>query len=154
MDFGLVDISSGAKNSNVFTMLWHVTDDGGNTLVETFMLWLSDNGFDQIGTVIKVQPLRGNDEGAGPWDDTEQYIVSAVIGSYTWADMVEAVPGAINLWPSDEGTSMTCPGTNGASDDAIMWAMYAAIAAGETTGIYKGIVTGYELQVSFRFSYS
>lgn len=152
--FGNIDISGGANNSDVLTMLWHITDDGGNTLVETFMLWLSSNGFDIAASVLKVQPLRGNNEGAGPWDDTEQYIVNAVVASYTWANMVEADPGAINLWPSDEGTSMACPGTNGASDDAIMWAMYAAIAAGETTGTYKGTTTDYELQFSYKYSYS
>lgn len=152
--FGNIDISGGAENSGVLTMLWHITDDSGNTLVETFMLWLSSNGFDQALSVLKVQPLRGNNEGAGPWDDTEQYIVSAIVASYTWATMAEIDPQAINLWPSDEGTSMICPGTNGASDDAILWAMYAAIAAGETTGTYKGTVAGYELQFSYKYSYS
>lgn len=151
-DFGLIDISSGAANSGVLTMLWHITANGGNSLVETFLLWLSDNGFDIAGSVCKVQPLRGNDEGAGPWDDTEQYVVNGVVGSYTWADMVETEPGAINVWPSDEGTSMSI--SSGASDDAIMWAMYLAIAAGETTGIYKGLTSGYELQYSYKFSYS
>lgn len=151
-DFGLVDISSGANNSGVLTMLWHVTAHGGNTLVETFKLWLSDNGFDIAASVCKVQPLRGNNEGAGPWNDTEQYVVNGVIGSYTWADMVEAEPASINVWPSDEGTSMDI--SSGASDDAVMWAMYLAIAAGETTGTYKGTTTDYELQYSFMFSYS
>lgn len=151
-DFGLVDISGGANNSDVFTMLWHVADDGGNTLVETFQLWLSDNGFDIAGSVLKLQPLCGND---GTPVLTEKYVLDAILGSYTsWVTMPEDAPGSINVWPTDEGTSMTCPGTNGASDDAILWAMYAAIAAGETTGIYKGTDVGYELQFSFRFSYS
>lgn len=151
-DFGLVDISGGADNSDVFTMLWHVTDDGGNTLVETFKLWLSDNGFDQAASVLKLQQLCGND---GTPVLTEKYIVNAIISSYTsWVDMPEAAPGSINMWPTDEGSSMVCPGTNGASDDAILWAMYAAIASGETTGTYKGTDAGFEFQFSFRFSYS
>ena len=151
-NFGFVDISGGANNSDVFTMLWHITDDGGNTLVETFKLWLSNNGFDQPGSVIKLQPLCG-DEGTPVL--TQKYIKDAVIGSYTaWVTMPEDVPGAINMWPTDEGTGMICPGTNGLSDDAILWAMYAAIAASETTGIYKGTDVGFELQFSFRFSYS
>ena len=148
-DFGTVDITGGAANSGVLTLLWDVTADGGNTLAETFKLWLSSNGFDIAGSVIKVQPLSGTDN-AGPVN-TENYIVNAVVGSYTWATMVEAEPGAINVWPTDEGTSMALSTT---SDDVVMWAMYAAIAAGETTGTYKGTDAGYQLQFSFKYSYS
>jgi hypothetical protein len=152
VDWDTLDISGGAVNSAVKTMLWDVTANGGNTVVETFKLWCSDIGFDIGASVVKVQPLRGNDEGAGPWNNTEQYIVNGVVGSYTWATMVEAEPGAINVWPSDEGTSMSISG--GASDDAILWALYLAIAAGETTGIYKGDDVGFELQFSHKYSYS
>lgn len=150
-DFGSIDISSGAANSDILTMLWDITADGGNTLAETFKLWVSSNGFDIAGSVLKLRTLHGNEEGAGPWDDTEQYIVSAVIGDYNWTTMLETEPGAINIWPSDEGTSMVL---STASDDAIMWAMYCAIAAGETTGTYKGTDTGMELQFSMKYSYS
>ncbi|MCJ8328330.1 MAG: hypothetical protein MJK08_14660, partial [Campylobacterales bacterium] len=45
-DFGTVDISSGAADSSVLTLLWDVTADGGNTSVDTFKLWLSSNGWD------------------------------------------------------------------------------------------------------------
>jgi len=151
-DFGLVDISGGAKDSALQTILWDVTDDGGNTLVETFELWLSNNGFDVAGSVCKVRPLSGADNAAP--SNTENYVADATVASYTWADMVEAEPGSINIWPTDEGTSMDCPGTNGASDDVVMWAMYLAIADGETTGTYKGTDAGYELQYSFKYSYS
>ena len=148
-DYGTVDISAGAANSGVLTMLWDVTADGGNTLAETFKLWLSSNGFDIAESVIKVQPLSGGDQGAPA--NTENYVANAVVGSYTWATMAESEPGAINLWPSDEGTSMAL---STASDDVIMWAMYAAVAASETTGTYKGTDAGYELQYSFKYSYS
>lgn len=148
-DFGTVDISAGAADSGVLTLLWDITADGGNTLSDTFKLWLSSNGFDQAGSVIKVQPLSGADQ-VTP-SNTENYIADATTASYTWADMVESEPGALNVWPSDEGTSMVLS-TN--SDDAIMWAMYAAIAASETTGIYKGTDAGFELQFSFKYSYS
>ena len=148
-DFGTVDISSGAANSGVLTLLWDVTADGGNTLAETFKLWLSSNGFDQAGSVAKVQPLSGGDQGSP--SNTENYIANAVVASYTWATMAEAEPGAINLWPSDEGISMVL---STASDDAVMWAMYLAIAASETTGVYKGTDAGFELQFSFKYSYS
>ena len=82
-DFGTVDITGGAANSGVLTMLWDVTADGGNTLAETFKLWLSSNGFDVAGSVLKVQPLSS---GGAP-ANTEEYIVNAVVGSYTWATM-------------------------------------------------------------------
>lgn len=148
-DFGTVDISGGAANSGLQTILWDVTANGGNTLVETFKLWLSSNGFDIAGSICKVQPLCGDD---GTPANTEKYIADAVVGSYTWATMVESEPGAINLWPTDEGTSMSISG--GASDDVVMWAMYLVIANGETTGTYKGTDAGYELQFSFKYSYS
>lgn len=148
-DFSTVDISGGAADSGVLTILWDITADGGNTTAETFLLWLSSNGFDQAGSVMKMQPLSGDDQGAP--SDTENYIVNGVVGSYTWANMPEAEPGAINVWPSDEGSSMAL---STASDDVVMWAMYLAIAASETTGTYKGTDAGYELQMSFKYSYS
>ena len=152
IDWATVDISGGAANSTVKTLLWDITANGGNTVVDTFKEWCSSIGFDIAGSVVKVQPLRGNNEGAGPWDDTEQYAVDGVVGSYTWATMVEAEPGAQNMWPSDEGTSMSVSG--GASDDAVLFALYLAIAAGETTGEYKGTDVGKELQFSYKYSYS
>ncbi|MBE9592706.1 MAG: hypothetical protein IMF19_04430 [Proteobacteria bacterium] len=148
-DFGTVDISGGAANSGVLTLLWDVTANGGNSLAETFKLWLSDNGFDQAASVCKVQPLSGADQ-AGP-ALTENYKANAGTGDYTFASMVEAEPGAINIWPTDEGTSVALPA---ASDDVVMWAMYLAIAAAETTGTYKGTDAGMELQYSFKYSYS
>jgi len=148
-DFGTVDISSGAANSDVQTILWDVTADGGNTAVEAFMLWLSDNGFDQGGSVVKMQPLSGADQESA--SNTENYIANGVVGSYTWGDMPEADPDAQNVYPTDEGSSMVL---STVADDVIMWAMYAAIAASETTGTYKGTTSGYELQFSFKYSYS
>ena len=148
-DFGTVDISAGAADSAVQTILWDVTADGGNTAVEAFKLWLSSNGFDQAASVIKMRPLSGADQ-VSP-TNTANYVANAVVGSYTWADMPESEPGAQNVWPSDEGTSMALSTT---SDDVVMWAMYAAIAASETTGTYRGTEAGYELQFSFKYSYS
>jgi len=151
-DFGTIDISGGAENSSVLTILWDVTADGGNTLAETFKLWLSDNGFDQAASVIKVQPLSGADQGGAAL--TENYKANAGTGDYTFASMVEAEPGAINIWPTDEGTSIVLDAVAPCGDDVIFWAMYAAIAAGETTGTYKGTDAGMELQFSFKYSYS
>lgn len=147
VDFGTVNISGGAANSGVLTMLWDITVHGGNATAEAFKLWCSSIGFDAGGSVVKVQPLCGDD---GVEVNTEKYMANGVVGSYTWATMVESEPGAINVWPSDEGSSITLNPT----EDAVMWAMYLAIAAGETTGTYKGTDAGYELQFSYKFSYS
>lgn len=149
VDWATIDISAGAANSTVKTMLWGITANGGNTVVDTFKLWCSSIGFDIAGSVVKVQPLCGDD---GTPVNTEKYIADAVVASYTWATMDESEPGAINVWPTDEGTSMSISG--GASDDDILFALYLAIAAGETTGEYKGIDSGKELQFSYKYSYS
>lgn len=152
-DFGTVDISAGAANSGVLTLLWNVTVNGGNTLVDTFKLWVpaASIGFDVAASVAKLQPLSGGDQGAPSL--TENYVVDGIVSSYTFVTMPESEPGAINLWPTDEGSSIdiTTPGT---TDDVVMWAMYLAIADGETTGIYKGTDAGMELQFSFKYSYS
>ena len=150
LDFSTVDISGGAANSGVKMCLWDVTADGGNTTVETFKLWLSSNGFDQAGTVVKFQPLSGGDQGSPSL--TENYVANATTSSYTWANMPEDdEPGTINVYPSDEGTSMALSTT---SDDVVMWASYVAVASEETTGTYSGTTSGYEFQFSFKYSYS
>lgn len=149
LDFGTVDISGGAANSGVKHVLWDITADGGNTNSEDFLVWLSSNGFDQAGSVARYQALSGADQGSP--SNTENYVANAVVGSYTWGDMPESEPGAQNAYPSDEGSSMVLSTT---SDDAILFAIYLAIASGETTGTYKGTDTGYELQFSFKYTYS
>ena len=149
LDFSTVDISGGAANSAVKMLVLDITADGGNTLVEDFLFWLSSNGFDQAGSVMKFQQISGGDQGAPSL--TENYIVNAVVGSYTWATLPEAEPGAINVYPTDEGSSMALSTT---ADDVIMIALYLVIADNETTGTYKGTDAGYELQMSFKYSYS
>lgn len=149
LDFSTVDISGGAANSGVKTLLWDVTADGGNTSVDTFLFWLSSNGFDQAGTVVKYQPLSGADQGSP--SSTENYVANATTSSYTWATLDESEPGAQNVFPSDEGSSMALSTT---SDDVIMTALYVAVASGETTGTYSGTTSGYEFQMSFKYSYS
>lgn len=148
-NFGIVDISNGEANSALLTLLWDVTADGGNTQVENFKLWLSSNGFDVAASVIKFVPLSGADQTSPV--NTENYIADAGIQDYTFSDMPESEPGTQNVFPSDEGGSMVLSTT---SDDVIMWAMYAVIGDNETTGTYSGVTPGYELQFSFKFSYS
>ena len=148
-DLGTVNISAGAADSQVIHMLWDVTADGGNTQVDTFKLWLSSNGFDVAASVLRFAALSGADQTTPT--NTQNYVANATTASYTFSDMPEAEPAGQNVWPSDEGTSMALATT---SDDAIMWAVYAAIGAGETTGTYSGTTAGYELQGSFKYTYS
>lgn len=150
VDFGTVDISGGAANSDVKTVLWDVTANGGNTTVEDFRLWNNEVGFSEAASKMRFRALSGVDN-ATP-SDTQNYAADAAVGTYTFADMATSTPGAQNVYPTDEGASMDISG--GASDDVLMWAMHAAIAAGETTGTYKGTDVGYELQFSLRYSYS
>lgn len=149
LDFGTVDISGGAADSVVQTSHWDVTADGGNTSVDTFLFWLSLNDWDIAGTTLEFQALSGADQGSPSL--TENYVVNAVVGSYTWSTAPESEPGAINLFPSDEGSSMALATT---SDDTIMWASYVTVAAGETTGTYAGTTASFNFQHSFKFSFS
>ena len=151
VDFGVVEISEGAADSAVHMLLWDVTANGGNTIVDTFKMWLSSLGFDISASELRFAALSGADQGSPV--NTENYVVNAITSSYTFVTLPEtSEPGSQNVWPSDEGTSMDISG--GASDDAIMWAIYAHIAVGETTGTYKGTDAGLELQASFKFSLS
>jgi len=150
LDFGTCDISGGAASSDVATALWDVTADGGNTTAEGFKLWLlaADNGMSAGSSVCDYEALSGDDQGTP--SSTENYIVSATASSYTGNAMPATEP-AQNLWPSDEGTSMALSTT---SDDAIFFAIWWDIAAGETTGTYEAADSGYELRFSYEFSYS
>ena len=149
LDFGTVDISAGAADSAVKMLMWDVTADGGNTTVETFKFWLSTNGFDQAGTTVEYVAISGADQTGA--SNTENYIQNATTSSYTFATLDESEPGAQNVYPSDEGSSMVL---STASDDTIMVALYAAVAASETTGTYSGTTSGFEFQFSFKYSYS
>lgn len=149
LNMGDIDISAGAADGVVKMLLIDWTADGGNTLVENFKLWLSSEGFDQAGTITKFQPLSGADQVSPSL--TENYIEDAVIGDYTWDTLPTSEPGAINIYPSDEGSSMALSTT---SDDCMMVGLYIHVAASETTGTYKGTVSGYEYQGSIKYSYS
>ena len=148
-DFGTIDISEGAALSDVLTMLWDITADGGNSQVDNFKLWCNAIGFDQAASVVRFAALSGGDQ-ASP-SNTQNYVADATSTTYTLSDMPEAEPGSQNVYPSDEGSSMDLD-TN--SDDVVMWAMILSIAAAETPGTYKGLTSGKELQFSFKCAYS
>lgn len=151
IDFGIIDISGGAANSAVINLRWDITADGGNTLAEDFRFWFptADDGFDQAGTLLKEERLSGADQASASL--TENYIQNAVVGSYSWQTAASSDPGSINAWPSDEGTSMVLSTT---SDDVVAWALYHAIASGETTGTYEAATSGFEYRLTFQYSYS
>jgi len=153
-DFGTVDISGGAANSAVVHVLWDVTADGGNATVETFKFWNNLEGFDIAGSKCRYQAVGGIDN-TSPVNN-ENYVLNAVVGSYTWGDSPTSEPGAINLWPTTppSGTEDTSMALSTTSDDVIMWANYIAIAAGETPGTYKNEDAGFQLQFTLKYTYS
>ena len=152
LDLGIIDISGGQADSTVENMLWRVTGDQGNTLVEDFGAWqlTSQHGF-TIGTSdLKLQELMG-DEGT-PGSPQLKYVTSAIVGSYAdWATIPTTEGAEVVLHPTDTGTSMVL---STGSDDAIFWAHYIAVAAGEDTGTYQDLDSGFEFQASFGYSYS
>jgi hypothetical protein len=151
LKFGIADISMSAGYSDVATLLWDVTANGGNTTVKDFKFWLASNGFDVAGSILKMAPLSGADQVAPSL--TENYKASATYYFYnSWSTMPEATPGTINVYPSDEGSSMSVAG--GTSDDAVMVALCAYVASGETTGFYYGLTSGYELRFNYMYTYS
>jgi hypothetical protein len=148
-NFGTVDISAGAANSDVLMMLMDFTADGGNSVVEDFKLWLSASGFDMEDTALMYAPLSGSDQTGAA--ETENYQKDASDDTYSFTALPDSEPGSQNLFPSDEGSSMDLDTT---SDDALMWAWYLAVASGETTGTYKGTDTGNEFRATIKYSYS
>ena len=149
VDFGTVDISGGAANSGVKHVLWDITADGGNTSASDFRIWLSTSGFDQASTKVKYRAVSGADNGSP--SNTANYVANATTSSYTFSDMATSLPGAQNAYPTNEASSMALSTT---SADVVFWAMYLAIAAGETTGTYSGTTSNYGLQLSLRYTYS
>ena len=148
--FGIADISTGAAYSDVATVLWDITANGGNTTVKDFKFWLASNGFDVAGSILKMVPLSGADQAAPSL--TENYKADAEYNYYSFSTMPEATPGSINVYPTDEGTSMSIAG--GASDDVIMVGLCAYIASTETTGFYYGTASGYSLRFNYLYTYS
>ncbi len=151
LDFGIIDISGGQANSVVVNSRIDWTADGGNTLVETFRVYLlaADNGFTGGSTVVNYETVSGADQGAP--SATENYVANAVVGSYTWQAVPATDPASINLYPTDEGTSMVLSTT---SDDALLFAMYVQVDAAEVTGTYKAADAGKEFRFTFKYAYS
>ena len=148
-DLGIVDITGGQADSAVEHVLWDITADGGNTVVDTFRVWLSLEGFTEAGTLVYLAPLRGSADGGT--SNTDPYVQSAITSSYPKVAAIATSEPSQNVWPSDEGTVMSLSTT---SDDACLWAHYVAVDASEITGTYKGTDSGKEFQYSFKYNYS
>lgn len=142
LDFGSVNIGGGAVDSGVLAAAWQVSAFGGNAQVENFRFWLSDNGFDIGASVVKWF--------GGKMDATTEWVQNATTGSYSYATLVEAEP-AQNVYQGGDGSTTSIP--SGDNDTSEFLAMYVAIGASETTGVYKGTDAGFEFQYSFKYDY-
>lgn len=153
LDLGIVDISGGDANSTVENILWKVTADNSNTLVEDFGIWQltpSQDGFTQALTVLRAQELMGED---GTPDATQlEYINSAIVSSYAaWADIPVTEGAETVLHPTDKGTTMAL---STGSDDVVLWAHHLLAKSNEDTGTYVDLSAGLEFQANFGFSFS
>lgn len=156
-NFGTVNISSGAANSGVKTLFWKVTAANGNTTVDNFKFWLSEEGF-ELATLMKYCPLTCQAAGTTVNNDN-LYVANAVTGNYTWTTVdTPSEPGAQNVFSAVDTTSIDITGvTAGAFSDVVALAAYFAVADNETTGTYWGADgdnPGYALRCSFKYDFS
>lgn len=163
-NFGTIDISGGAADSLVKMAMWKVTVNGGNTLVDTFILWISTAagqpadqwGFAQGATTFKGMALRYEAGANGA-----AYVANASTSSYSsWSAsgaidpvQVATTPVSQNVYSATGTTSIDIT-TIDTSDDVVGWEGYLHVAAGETTGTYKGLDSGKEFRANYRYSYS
>jgi len=151
LDFGTVDISGGAADSLVFYLGWKTSANGGNTTVDNFRVWYessTDWGFTLAGTDLKQVAIRFE---AG--SNASLYVVNAVVGTYTWADVDVAGAPSQNAYAGNDGTSIDIT-TIDTTDDIVVLAQYLAVADNEVTGTYQGTTSGKEFRGSFRYDYS
>lgn len=155
LDFGTVDISGGAANSNVFYLAWKVTANGGNTLADNFRVWNETTspdywGFTLAGTLLRMAPIVWN---ASPTYG-QNYVINATTGTYSWSSINIAGAPAQNAYPAG-GAALSCNITTiGTTEDLVVSAMYLAVADNEITGTYTGTTSGKEFRGSFRYDYS
>lgn len=142
LDFGNVNISGGAANSAVKAMFWQVTAYGTNSQVENFRFWLSQNGWDQAGSVVKWDHWQ--------LDATSEWVQNPTTGDVGSTSLDETEPSQ-NVYAPD--ASHTTYITSGANDTCEAIPMYVAVAASETAGTYKGTDSGFEFQFSFKYDY-
>ena len=142
LDFGSVNISGGQVDTDVKAMAWQVSSWGTNTQVENFRFYLSDNGFDQVGSVIKYVDWK--------LDATSEWEQSATAPLAGEATLPETEP-AQNIHQGGDGTTTYITSVDDDTTEAI--AMYVAVDGSETAGTYKGTDSGFELQYTFAYDY-
>lgn len=142
LDFGNVNISGGAANSAVKAMFWQVSSYGTNSQVENFRFWLSDNGWDQAGSEVKYATWK--------LDATSEWVQNPTTGDVGSTALPETEPSQ-NVFQGGDGTTTYI--TSGDNDTCEAIPMFAAIAASETAGTYKGTDAGFEFQYSFKYDY-
>ena len=142
LDFGSVDITSGAANSRVESMFIKVTNWQSNTTITNFRFWLNSNGFDKTSTVLKYKTLK--------LDATSEWVANATSGDYSMATLNETEPSQ-NVYKANDGSTTDI--TSSVNDTTEAITMYVSVATAETLGEYKGTTTGYEFQFRFKFDY-
>ncbi len=141
-DFGSVNISGGQADSAVKVMLWKVSAWGANVQVENFRFWISTEGFDQAGSVLKIRTWK--------LDAASEWVQNPTPPLAGEASIPTSEP-AQNVFQGGDGTTTYI--TTGDDDTSEAIAAYMAIDGAETTGVYKGTDAGYEFQMSFMYDY-
>lgn len=153
-DFGEVDISAGDANSGVRHLLARCTNANGNTVIDNFKFWLSNEGFTLAGSKQRFAAIS---VGVGSPSNTQAYTQNAVVGSYSWADTpTPSEPGGQNVFSAADGASISIAGITPATEpsEVIIVAAYFIIKDEEVTGTYKGLDSGKELRGALKIDYS
>lgn len=142
LDFGNVNISGGQTDSSVKCLSWQASAYGTNSQVENFRFYLSSNGWDIAGTVVKWAGWK--------LDATSEWEQSKTAPLTGEATLPETEP-AQNIYQGGDGTTAFITSADNDTTEAI--AMYVAVAAGETAGTYKGTDASFEFQFTFTYDY-
>lgn len=142
LDFGNVNISGGQTDSSVKCLSWQASAYGTNSQVENFRFYLSSNGWDQAGTVVKFATWK-----LDVTSEWEQAKSAPLTGEAT---LPETEP-AQNVYQGGDGSTTSI--TSGDNDTTTAIAMYVAVDGSETAGTYKGTDASFEFQFTFTYDY-
>ena len=143
LDFGSVNISGGQADSDCKAMAWQASAYGANSQVENFRFWISTEGFDIAGTVIKYGDWKLDD--VTEWVQNEVPPITGEVGNLPSSEPAQ------NIHQGGDGTTASITSADNDTTEAIV--MYVAVDATETTGVYKGTDAGFEFQFSFKYDY-
>jgi hypothetical protein len=138
-DFGTVSIAGASSpvRSALKHLMWHVTAWGSNIAVSNFRAWFDSSpegwGFDNVGTLFRVVPLKYQTGTNG-----------------TWATLPhQDAPPSRNLYAGDGDV-----GFGSGDDDVVGMQALLEVDELETAGVYQGATAGYEFRLSVRFDYN